>query len=92
MSSGVAVQNASLDSLVNFAECGIHAGFNTGFRLITGRCCVGITGTDTALHESAHGRLVGLVLKAIALSDLDAFLRRFVIGHRAGILIDSPQR
>ena len=92
MSAGIAVEHATLDSLIDLAESSIHAGLNTGFRLITGRCCVGITGTDTALHESAHGRLVGLVLKAIALSDLDAFLRRFVIGHRAGILIDSPQR
>ena len=74
MSTGVAVQNTSLDGLVDLAECSVHAGLNTCFRFIAGGCGVGVTGTQAALHQSAHGRFVGLVLETVALSDLDALL------------------
>ena len=72
MGTCVAMQNTSLHSFVNLAECRIHTRLNTGFCLIARGSGVGLTGTQTALHQSAQGRFVGLVLEAIALSDLDA--------------------
>lgn len=85
------MQHAALHSLVNLAECGIQTGLNCGLRLITGGSSVSLTSAETALHERAHRRLVGLVLQAVALSDLDALLRGLVIGHRALDQINNPQ-
>lgn len=68
------MQNATLDSLVDFAEGCIQAGLNRGLGFVARGGGVGITSTEAALHKSAHGGLVGLVLEAVALSDLDALL------------------
>ena len=74
MGTCIAVQHTALYSLVDLAESGIHAGLNIGLGLIAGGGVVSLTGTEAALHQRAHRRLVGLVLKAVALSDLDALL------------------
>ena len=72
--TGVAMQNATLDRLIDFAEGCIQAGLNGGLGFVARGGGVGITSTEAALHESAHGGLVSLVLEAVALSDLDALL------------------
>ncbi len=74
MGTAVAMQNAALDRLVDFAEGRIQAGLNSGLGFIARSSGVGITSTEAALHKSAHGGLVSLVLEAVALSDLDALL------------------
>ncbi len=70
----IAMENTALHGLVNLAERCTHTGLNRGLRLIPGSGAVGLTSAEAALHQRAHRRLVGLVLKAVALSDLDALL------------------
>ena len=81
MGTVVAVKNANLDGLVNFAESGAHAGLHRCFGLVTGRRGIGLTCREAALHQGAQRRLVALVVETVALGDLNALLGRLVIGH-----------
>lgn len=74
MGTGIAMKHAAFHGLINLAEGCVHAGLNACLGLIAGGRAVSITRTEAALHQRAHRRLVGLVLKAVALSDLDALL------------------
>ena len=74
MGTCIAVENSTLHGFVDLAERGIQAGLNVGLGFIARGGAVGGTGTEATLHQRAHRRLVSLVLKAVALSDLDAFL------------------
>ena len=74
MSSGIAVQHTTLNSLVDLAEGGVPAGLNRCLGFVSWGGDVGIAGTETALHQRSHSGLVSLVLETVALSDLDALL------------------
>lgn len=74
MGTRIAMENTTLHGFVNLAERCVQAGLNAGLGLITRGGAIGLTCTEAALHQRAHRRLVGLVLKAVALSDLDALL------------------
>ena len=82
MGTGVAVQHATLDGLVDLAEGGADAGLHGGLGLVARLLGVGRAGGEAPLDQGSHRRLVGTVLKTVALGDLDALLRRLVIGHR----------
>ena len=74
MGTRIAMKHAAFHGLINLAEGCVHAGLNAGLGLITRGGAIGLTCTEAALHQGAHRRLVSLVLKAVALSDLDALL------------------
>jgi len=80
--TGVAVHHPNLHRLIDFAEGGIQAGLNRFFGGIARGLAEGGAGGEAALHQGAHGRLVGAVLQAVAFGNLDALFRGLVIGHR----------
>jgi len=80
--AGVAVHHATLDRLVDLAEGCVQAGANHDPGFIIRLLVVGRYRREAALHQRAHRRFVGAVEQPVALGNLDAFLRRLVIGHR----------
>jgi len=81
MGTVVAVKHTHLHSFINLAECSTHAGLHRGLGLIARCSGVGIASCEATLHQGAQSRFVGLVVKTVALGDLNAFLGRLVIGH-----------
>ena len=87
------MEHTHLHRLVDLAEGRIHAGLDGGLGGLAGLLAVGGAGGETALHQGAQSRLVGAVEDAVALGNLNALLRRLVIGHRlleAGSAIKNP--
>ena len=81
MGTVVAVKHTHLHSLINLAERSAHAGLNSGLGLIARCSGISIASCEATLHQGAQSGLVGLVVKTVALGDLNAFLGRLVIGH-----------
>ena len=82
MGTVVAVQHADLDGLINLAESSAEARLDGLLGGVARRLGVGRASSEATLHQGADRRLVGAVVQTIALSNLNAFLRRLVIGHR----------
>ena len=81
MRTVVAVQHTHLHGLVDLAESSVQAGLHRCLGIVTRLGGIGVASGEATLHQGAQRRLVSPVVEAIALCDLNALLRRLVIGH-----------